>query len=208
MKGVLAPHLQERSIFTFPIIVTNRRDALTGAKLNKGGGPWRNWVKDLRRIMGDNPGPDVAFTTLIDLYGLPRDFPQLDALSKIADTRQRASEVETVMSKQFNDHRFIPYTQRHEFEALVLAGLHALALLLDAGADVAGLAQLRSEVAALAPEDVNDGPETAPSKRLLARVPSYRKTLHGPLVVESTGLASLRAVCPRFNAWVTKLEGL
>lgn len=208
VKGVLSPHLQARFIFTSTLIVTTRRDELTGAKLNKGGGFWRNWFNDLRRVMGENSGPNVAFTTLIDLYGLPKDFPQLEALSKIGDTRQRASEVEAVMSKQFGDHRFIPYVQRHEFETLVLASLGALAELLDAEEDLQGLEQLRSDIAGHPPEDVNDGPDTAPSKRLLARIPSYRKTLHGPLVGESTGLASLRAACPRFDAWVAKLEGL
>ncbi|NMO15605.1 DUF4276 family protein [Pyxidicoccus fallax] len=208
VKGVLGPHLQGRSIFTFPIIVTTRRDESTGAKLNKGGGPWRNWYRDLKRVMGDNPGPNVAFTTLIDLYGLPKDFPQIEALSTIRDTLQRASEVEAVMYQQFGDHRFIPYAQRHEFEALVLAGLDSLAGFLDAEEDLKGVKQLRSEVANQSPEDVNDGRDTAPSKRLEARIPSYSKTLHGPLVVEDVGLARLRVVCPRFHAWVTRLEGL
>nr|WP_301340379.1 DUF4276 family protein [Corallococcus exercitus] len=208
VKHVLGPHLHEHSIFTSTLIVTTRRDERTGAKLNKGGGPWRNWDRDLRRVMGENPGPNVAFTTLLDLYGLPPDFPQLDALSMIGDTRHRASEVETVMSGQFGDRRFIPYVQRHEFEALVLASLRALAGVLDAEEDLQGLEQLRADLAGHPPEDVNDGPETAPSKRLLARIPSYRKPLHGPLAVESTGLASLRAACPRFDAWVTRLEGL
>lgn len=208
VKRVLGPHLDARSIFTSVIIVTTRRDELTGAKLNKGGGPWRNWDRDLRRIMGGNPGPNVAFTTLVDLYGLPRDFPQLEVLSRLGDTRHRASEAEAVMSKHFGDPRFIPYVQRHEFEALVLASLHSLTGLLDAEEDLRGLEQLRAEIAGHPPEDVNDGSETAPSKRLLARIPSYSKTLHGPLVVESTGLASLRAACPRFDAWVAKLENL
>lgn len=208
VKGVLGPHLQARSIFTSTIIVTTRRDELTGAKLGKGGGRWLHWSKDLRRLMGEQRGGDVAFTTLIDLYGLPRDFPQLEALSKTADTLQRASQLEEVMYEQFGDRRFMPYVQRHEFEALVLAGLDALAGFLDAEEDLRGLEQLRSDVANRAPEDVNDGRDTAPSKRLMTRIPSYRKTLHGPLAVESTGLARLRAVCPRFNAWVTKLEGL
>ncbi|MBN8229075.1 DUF4276 family protein [Corallococcus macrosporus] len=208
VKGVLCPHLNARSIYTSVIIVTTRRDALTGAKLDKGGGFWRNWDRDLRRVMGENSGPDVAFTTLIDLYGLPKDFPQLEALSRIGDTRHRASEVEDVISKQFGDRRLIPYVQRHEFEALVLASLGELARVLDAEDDLRGLEQLRSEIAAYPPEDVNDGPKSAPSKRLLARIPSYGKTLHGPLAVESTGLASLRAACPRFDAWVTRLEGL
>lgn len=55
---------------------------------------------------------------------------------------------------------------------------------------------------------MNDGHDTAPSKQLKARIPSYQKTVHGPLVTEATGLAKLRAACPRFDDWVAKLEGL
>ncbi|WP_194869278.1 DUF4276 family protein [Myxococcus sp. AB025B] len=208
VKEVLVPHLQAHSIFAVPIIVRTRRDMQTGAILGKGGGRWKHWYRDLMRLMGEHPGGEVAFTTLIDLYGIPDDFPQLQMLSALKDTHQRALRLEEVMFQQFEDRRFIPYVQRHEFEALVLASLDALVELLDDPADVSGLEQLRAELAKLAPEDVNDGAQTAPSKRLLARIPSYRKTLHGPLAVAGAGLVHLRAVCPRFDAWVTKLESL
>lgn len=53
-----------------------------------------------------------------------------------------------------------------------------------------------------------DGSDSAPSKRLQALIPSYRKTGHGPLVLESAGLSKLRERCPRFSAWVARLEEL
>jgi hypothetical protein len=58
------------------------------------------------------------------------------------------------------------------------------------------------------PEDIDDGTRSAPSKRLLTHVPSYRKTVHGPLATEDTGLAALRGQCERFDAWIALLEGL
>ncbi len=42
-----------------------------------------------------------------------------------------------------------------------------------------GLAALERDIAGKPPEDVNDGEHSAPSKRLLKRVPKYNKTLHG-----------------------------
>ncbi|MBW2736989.1 MAG: DUF4276 family protein, partial [Deltaproteobacteria bacterium] len=57
-------------------------------------------------------------------------------------------------------------------------------------------------------ESVNDGKDTAPSKRLLRHIPGYNKALHGPLAVEHEGLQSLRASCPRFGAWLQTLERL
>jgi hypothetical protein len=208
VKRTLAPHLDSRTIWTTPIEVTTRRDRRTRAKLGRGGGHWRHWKKDLETLIRTNRGADVRFTTLFDLYGLPDDFPDLDRYRLQQDTAQRAYLLETAMSDAIKDWRFIPYLQRHEFEALVLAVLDQLENLLEDKGDVDGLAQLRASVANLGPEDINDGEDTAPSKRLLSFIPSYQKTVHGPLVTEAAGLTRLRAACPRFSQWVEKLEAL
>jgi hypothetical protein len=205
VKSVLVSHFQPLDIWIYPQIVETSRDR--DGRKHRGGGDWQKWRKDLLRLTGGQPGADVRVTTMFDLYGLPAGFPGLEEHGVVGDTVRRAALLEAALAADIQDWRFIPYLQRHEFEALVLAGLDALKELLDAG-ERAGVDPLRAFVAAQAPEDVNDGPETAPSKRLEASVPSYRKTVHGPLVVEATGIARLRAACPRFNAWVTKLEGL
>jgi hypothetical protein len=151
---------------------------------------------------------DLRVTSLFDLYGLPEDFPKLEECRTERNTVTRARLLETAMAEDVEDHRFIPYVQRHEFEALVLSGLdHLGEQLVDADAR-AGLDALCTELGELAPEDVNDGNETAPSKRLLARVPGYNKTTHGPLVTSKVGIEGLKQRCPRFGAWLAKLEAL
>jgi hypothetical protein len=204
-KSVLYAHLAPRAISTFPIIVDTSRDR--HGRKRRGGGDWQKWRNDLLRLTGEQRGPDVRFTTMFDLYGLPEHFPGLAEHGDIGDTRRRAALLEEALAADIEDWRLIPYVQRHEFEALVLAGLDALRELLGT-AERPGVVALQALVAAVPPEDVDDGPETAPSKRLEAHVPSYQKTVHGPLVVEATGLAKLRAACPGFDVWVTKLEGL
>jgi hypothetical protein len=124
------------------------------------------------------------------------------------DTVKRAESIENAMAADVEDRRFIPYLQRHEFEALVLAGLGELQRLLDSEEDLAGLDELRSTLGTTPPEDVNDGKETAPSKRLQRHVQSYQKRVHGPLVVGAVGLSGLRTACPRFGSWVSRLEQL
>jgi hypothetical protein len=106
------------------------------------------------------------------------------------------------------DRRLIPYLQRHELEALVLAALPALRDLFDAKDALAGIDALEREIGASPPEDVNDGRETAPSKRLMRHIPGYRKVLHGPDAARAAGLPALRRACPRFDAWVRQLESL
>ena len=58
------------------------------------------------------------------------------------------------------------------------------------------------------PEDINDNPETAPSKRIAGAIPRYNKRLHGPLLTKEISLEIIRDECPRFNDWMTRLESL
>jgi hypothetical protein len=57
------------------------------------------------------------------------------------------------------------------------------------------------------PEEINDGPETHPAARLQKLLPTYQKTLHGPMIAGRIGLEALCASCPHFAGWVRRLEG-
>ncbi len=204
VKHTLAPHLGERNVWVSTMIVETSRDA-RGRK-RRGGGHWKHWLRDLRNLTRDG-SDDVRFTTLFDLYGLPDDFPEFDALVADKNTARRADAIAAAMARAVNDTRLIAYVQRHEFEALVLASLSALRSLVDAP-DAPAVDALSASLGNLAPEDINDGETTAPSKRLEQAIPGYRKTVHGPLAIHDTGLPALRRACPRFDAWIRTLESL
>ncbi|MES2641217.1 MAG: DUF4276 family protein [Myxococcota bacterium] len=203
VKTILAPHLAHVHVWAVPIIVMTSK--APGGKRQKGGGDWLKWKRHLDILLGENPGEGVRVTTLFDLYGLPGNFPGLGEARKQTNTVARVGALEHAMAAAVEDRRFIPYIQRHEMEALVLVNLDSLAALVepDDGVDA-----LRADIGDMAPEDVNCGDETAPSKRLIRFVPGYQKVLHGPAVMEATGLPKLRAACPRFNGWVSMLEAL
>ena len=206
VNNVLAPHLRDRSVFVSCAVVMTRRDR--NGKKHRGGGHWCKWRADLLRLTGEDPSKDVRFTTLFDLYGLPDDFPELARHEVDSDTVRRAQALERSMQDVVDDWRLIPYLQRHEMEALVLACLDSLSEVLDP-ADRVAVSKLRAAVQrAGGPEGVNDGKDTAPSKRLEREIPSYSKRTHGPLAMETAGLAVIRSQCPRFDAWLTKLESL
>lgn len=207
VKTILVPHLAAFAVFAVPIIVTTSRQAGSGKK-NKGGGHWTLWRNDLRKLTREQRRNDVRITTLFDLYGLPPDFPGYAKEPGDVDTVARANRLEASMSKAVGDYRLIPYIQRHEVETLVLVDLDPLARLVGPGKKGVGVQGLREDIGSLAPEDVNDGTETAPSKRLERFIDRYQKTVHGPLVIEAIGLPRLRAACPRFDGWVTRLETL
>lgn len=207
VKDVLQPHLNDSGVYTSATLVGKTIAQKRGHR-RRGGGHFKHWRKDIKRILGGERGDDLRVTTLFDLYGLPDDFPGLGLHGADADTLRRCASLEAALADDIHDHRFIPYIQRHEFETLVLAALPSLAELLDAEDDLAGLAALKEALGPVAPEDVNDGRNTAPSKRLLDFIPGFSKVLHGPLAIADTGLASLRRQCPRFGVWVRKLEKL
>ncbi len=44
--------------------------------------------------------------------------------------------------------------------------------------------------------------------RLAISVEGQTERLHGPLVAAEVGLSAIRAECPRFNDWLTRMESL
>ncbi len=57
------------------------------------------------------------------------------------------------------------------------------------------------------PEEIDDSPITAPSKRIEHIIPGkYQKSFHGPLIATRIGITAMRDACPHFNGWLTKLE--
>jgi hypothetical protein len=103
--------------------------------------------------------------------------------------------------------RFVPYVQQYEFEALLFA---VPAQAVDwLGGSPLSLATMQEAVRQCgSPERVNDSVETSPSHRMHALFSGYDKKLHGPEIIEFAGLTEIRAQCPRFDAWLTRLEEL
>jgi hypothetical protein len=108
------------------------------------------------------------------------------------------------MAAVIGDKRFVPNLVLHEAESWVFAAADQLGELY---ADSQLAMRLRRDVeTARGPELINDGPSTAPSKRLMRYRPDYVKTLDGPIAIADLGLARLRACCPHLDAWITRLE--
>lgn len=206
VNSVLKPHLDPLGVYTSATIVGKRLAQRRGTR-GRGGGHYRHWRRDIMKLL-EPASLDYRVTTLFDLYGLPEDFPNYQMIQQLPDSSARRGACEDALAKDVTDHRFIPYVQQFEFEALVLAALPSLGNLLDDPEQQQGLINLSTEIGATPPEDVNDGRETAPSKRLLAHVPGYSKVLHGELATLAAGLPALRDTCPGFNDWVNGLEKL
>lgn len=201
---VLIPHLAQYSLDV------RTRVVLTNRKLGKRGGilDFTRVRDDLHRLMREDGHADALFTTMVDLYALPSEFPGLNEARKKTQPSDRVAVLEAAFQAEMSDRRFYPYIQLHEFEALLYCDLSQLQRRISNSE--AAITALTRDVVGLAPEDINEGATTAPSKRIIRHLPIYEKTKVriGAPAAAAIGLSILRAQCPHFNAWVSKLESL
>lgn len=210
VKTVLYPPLSQAGLFPNAILAPNKKNAT--ARVHRGGG--RSFAPALHAIHRKLQEDTGAYcTTLFDYYALPDDFPGYDddELPPPAQLQDRIGYLENALDVATGSTgRLIPYLQLHEFEALLFSDVTTTdSTLMALSTGYSRASQLQSIVdQAGSPEAINDGLTTAPSKRLLGLYPTYDKVFFGPLIAETTGLAKIRAACPRFHAWICKLEGL
>jgi hypothetical protein len=153
---------------------------------------------------------NVYFTTLFDLYALPNDFPGKTAnVRNPANPAPYALALEQAFGKDIDCFHFIPHLQLHEYETMLFADLDALAISFEnCAAEIQKLKDIAGAVSSI--EHINDCFATAPSKRIIQILPEYagRKSTAGPDIAEYIGVTKIRAKCPHFHEWLTRLEGL
>jgi len=202
VRDVLCPYLWARDIDMIPTIAKTKR-VKCGPDFKGGITDYKKVENDLRRLLGDTGA--IVVTTFIDYYALPSDFPGVISRPP-GSPNVRVRHVETAWERSIDNPRFRAYLMVHEFEALLFVKPDELCNALYQSAKLPQLMNIRSSFET--PEDINDDPETAPSKRIIRIFQGYQKTVHGPLVTKRVGLEDLRRECLHFDKWVTWLEGL
>ena len=206
VNRVLADHLGAFNISTTARSVQTSRKGATryrGGVLN-----YSQVRRDIDKWMHEGNNPDAYFTTMLGFYALPHDFPDFATARGHSDPYVRVSILETALARDLPHLRFVPYLQLHEFEALLLADpQHFDCYFLDHADAIQRLSALAQ---ANTPELIDDGPLTAPSKRIIAEIPEYagQKVSAGPVIAQKIGIATLRERCPHFHQWLEKLEQL
>ncbi|WP_405912445.1 DUF4276 family protein [Streptomyces sp. NBC_00963] len=205
VEGFLKPELAEHGIHLVSTIL-HTKTAAGGGGGRGGVSKWSKIEKDLRNRLNSTPHW-AAVTTFLDYYGLPQDSPGMaDRPQGGASRRERVEHVERRMAEHIGHPRFLPYLVLHETETWVFAAAEQLGELLD-DAGLAGELKRQADAEG-GPEEVNNSPDTAPSKRLLRLFPGYSKLLDGPDAVTLLGMEGLRGACPHFDAWICRLIAL
>jgi hypothetical protein len=209
VNEVLRPYLIENGVTSVKSVIVS-----TNKKLNAQGGmsSYTHARTDLNLMRLSNPDNDFVthiFTTMFDLYALPNDFPGYDKAKAIVEPYACVNALEQSLSNAICDTRFIPYIQLHEFEALLFCGIEHIAKLYPKCKS--HCEQLSKDLQKVGnPELIDNGPTTAPSKRIIKAIEGngkykYNKPTTGKSVTKEIGIDELRAKCPHFNEWIDRL---
>jgi hypothetical protein len=175
--------------------------------------PWPSVRRDIVRHLKQDP--TCILTTMVDFYGLPQQGPGAwPGRIKAAGlpTVQKAPCVERAMlddlmaeiGDRANPKQFVPFVVMHEFEGLLFSDCVGFSRGIGRPELEWELRKIRDQFTT--PEEINDSRGTAPSKRIKALIPEYEKPLLGSLAVLEIGLNRIRAECPHFDDWLTRLE--
>ncbi len=200
IKNVLSPYLNQYDIILTPTIINTK--IVKGGNNFKGGLNRYQQVKnDLNKLFRDK---SVFITTFFDFYRLPRDFPGYSKINNSLTSIEKVKYLENEFFMDLDEKRFIPFIQIHEFETLLFASIKGFNSFYSSR--VAHLKQIQSIIEKFPnPEDINDNPNTAPSKRLISIFPEYNKPVQGVLIAIENGITETLNKCPHFADWVSTL---
>ncbi len=153
-------------------------------------------------------------STMVDYYAMPNDWPgravspapQVASDKAVMIEDALLQDVCNEMGTDFNADRFVPYVMMHEFEAMLFSDCGRFASAIGSSALEGSFQAIRDKFGS--PEDIDDSPVNAPSKRIERVVPNYEKELGGTVGALEIGLEAIRAECPHFRGWLERLERL
>lgn len=199
VNGILRPYFNSYQIYDVrPILMTT-------SKGRKGGDVKYDRLKfNIDKLLASEQ--DILVTTFIDFFRLKSDFPKFKEAIVIQNKIQQVDFLEKSLADAISNPRFIPYIQLHEFEGSLFAAKDGFEFLPDL--NQASLKSLLSAVNEKGnPEELNDGEQTAPSKRLTQLIPGFdkNKPFFGGLIAEVNTINAVLDRCLRFKTWIETL---
>jgi hypothetical protein len=189
---------------------------LVGKPHRKQGGirPWQTYRAELLRLASERADRHVA--VLVDYYGMPPAWPGRAAAAGLPKD-QRGAHVESALRDALSAElpgRFHPCVQLHEFESLLFVDPQLAALSIAVAGSGIGheraarlMADVKSQCGGSV-EQINDDPQSAPSKRIAQIIAGYDKVAWGVTAAKDVTLPVLRSGCPWLDRWVQRLAGL
>jgi len=196
VNNLLSDYFFKKEIEIIPIVCETKR---TPTKKFKGGiSNFQKFSQELKRICKQHYNEKV--TTMIDYYGLPNDFPDIN--SPEPDIYKKIAQMENSIEKSIGVENLNVYISLHEFESLLYSEPNVFCSI---GNSVGKQIQRIKEDFNNNPERINNSRETSPSKRILNCVADYSKLTDGIKLAKEIGIEKMMQECKHFKEWIEKL---
>lgn len=175
--------------------------------------PWHAVRRDVIHHLSEDRG--CIATMMVDYYAMPqvegKAWPGRAQAVGLPHA-QKAPLIESLLlddisselGTSFDSRRFVPFVLMHEFEALLFSDCVAFANGVGRPGLATAMQAIRNQFSS--PEEINDSPQTAPSKRVESLIAGYQKPLLGNLAALEIGLPKIRSECAHFANWLQRLE--
>ena len=179
------------------------------------GGGMVKYSKLLPELKSHLSDKEKIVTTFFDYYGIyeGHNYPKYkeakidQSNAKVGVELMENGLKEDLDSRRINTRNFIPNIQLHEFEALLFSSDEGFEFQYDKLGILRELKDVSNRYPN--PEDINDSPVTAPSKRIIKILEKYgeiyEKVIDGEAIAIMVGIEAMLEKCPRFRMWVEKL---
>lgn len=199
-RDTIAPYLSRHSILVEEPLIKQSNGGMV------------SWPAIRLQLLSHLHESGAYVTTMFDYYGIKDSyaFPKWTEGKTIDRHEERVCFLEEAMKEnigyKFAPH-FIPHLQLHEFEAMLFSNIEVFPR--NYAKSDLDMGKLKSIVQDFPnPEDINNSPSTAPSKRILDAVKGYDKVLDGNFLAKEIGINTIMAKCPHFKQWIEVLENL
>lgn len=205
VNRVMAPYFASRCVL-IPNTVITKTDRKHG-KTYKGGVENYDQIRNtlLKTLAISSKNKDSYVTTMFDFYRLPTDVPGVADVGKVNNPYEKVELIESAILKTegYDGNFFFPYVELHEFEAMLFSDLTKLKetyFEYDL-TDLEECVKVQSN-----PELINNGEETAPSKRIIKCIGCYDKANVGVDVLGKIGIDNIAEKCRHFSEWIKSIE--
>ena len=225
VKSALAGHFHQYNVSLIPITIPTGKSPSGGTA--KGG--WRRTdgyayaLRNIQRIIKTNNY--AAHTTFFDYYAFPIDIPCREEAALMDNPLDKAALYEKQLyedvvhsfdgDRDFRPASFIPFLQPYEFEAFLFVDPCTCAKELAVG-DADEALRIEKAMSAVSaqfdtPEHINEGFDTAPSKRIAGIDSGFIKNKAGKAgfswrIANKIGIERIREKCLHFDKWMSDLE--
>lgn len=199
VREILGPYFQDQGIYDVRAILIETSKGHKGGFVN-----YSHMKKLVVRLLKEEP--DVVVTTFVDYFRIPNDLPGYDDCMKIVSVAGKIDCLEQRLKDDLSEVSdyplFIPHIQQYEFEALLFSSNSGFEYCFEKA-----VAEKTAQIVAQYPnpEEINDSPATAPSKRLLGIIPDYEKVVDGNTIALEIGIDPIMEKCAGFRQWIETL---